>query len=158
MLSYRVNAVSMSEPNELLRKQCRPIRTDHEYFELIVWFADDSTIWGFQLCYDRGRSERAFTWTAADGYSHNRIVGEPPALHIPERARRVTFSQHRLSLDQPNYLLSCIALPLKITNACNGLQPITRREEPANPAQCGAISKVSSSTRRFRSSSAAAPL
>jgi hypothetical protein len=44
-----------------------------EYFDLIVWFADDSTIWGFQLCYDRGRSERAFTWTSAAGYSHDRI-------------------------------------------------------------------------------------
>jgi hypothetical protein len=49
-----------------------------DYFELIVWFGADGSRWGFQLCYDRGPTERALTWTATAGYSHDRIDdGEP---------------------------------------------------------------------------------
>jgi hypothetical protein len=44
-----------------------------DYFDLIVWINDGSDITGFQLCYDRGRTERAITWTSDGGYSHNRI-------------------------------------------------------------------------------------
>ena len=30
-----------------------------EYFDLIVWYEDDQTIHGFQLCYDKPGRERA---------------------------------------------------------------------------------------------------
>jgi len=48
-----------------------------DYFDLIVWFdrigGGQSTISGFQLCYDRSGYERALTWTRADGFSHEQV-------------------------------------------------------------------------------------
>ena len=41
--------------------------------DLIVWYADDGSIFGFQLCYDLQRHERALTWLPHKGFSHNRI-------------------------------------------------------------------------------------
>lgn len=41
-----------------------------EFFDLIVWSEPDGSVWGFQLCYDRGHAPRALTWTKAQGYSH----------------------------------------------------------------------------------------
>jgi hypothetical protein len=42
-------------------------------FDLIVWYADCGDLVGFQLCYDKEDSERAFTWTREHGYQHNRV-------------------------------------------------------------------------------------
>jgi len=42
-------------------------------FDLIVWFDDGGDVWGFQLCYDVGRAERAVTWTVERGYTHHRV-------------------------------------------------------------------------------------
>ncbi|MBI4350439.1 MAG: hypothetical protein HY550_03275 [Elusimicrobia bacterium] len=44
-----------------------------QYFDLIVWFDKDDSIWGFQLCYDREYKPRALTWTKKDGYKHTGI-------------------------------------------------------------------------------------
>ena len=41
-----------------------------EYFDLILWFDTDGSIWGFQLCYDSTANPRALTWTKAAGYDH----------------------------------------------------------------------------------------
>jgi hypothetical protein len=50
-----------------------------EYFDLIVWYAEDRTLLGFQLCYDKLDHERALTWTREHGFQHNRIdAGEVP--------------------------------------------------------------------------------
>jgi hypothetical protein len=57
-----------------------------ERFELIVWITENETVWGFQLCYDRGRGERALTWTFEHGYSHDRIddgEGNPTKNQTP---------------------------------------------------------------------------
>ena len=49
--------------------------------DLIVWYAEDDSIDGFQLCYDRRGHERALTWMRGQGFSHNRIdAGEGSAL------------------------------------------------------------------------------
>jgi len=57
----------------------RWFQSEHE--DLIVWYSDDGSIWGFQLCYDRGRQERAFTWRADHGYAHERVDdGEAPGF------------------------------------------------------------------------------
>jgi hypothetical protein len=50
--------------------------------DLIVWFEADGRIVGFQLCYERARGERAFTWGDTAGYSHLRVddgeaIGKP---------------------------------------------------------------------------------
>jgi len=42
-----------------------------DFFELIVWADERSNLEGFQLCYDRGRCERALTWTKANGLQHD---------------------------------------------------------------------------------------
>jgi len=41
--------------------------------DLIVWYAEDGSIFGFQLCYDKQKSERALTWLPQSGFSHNRV-------------------------------------------------------------------------------------
>ncbi|MDO8806502.1 MAG: hypothetical protein Q7R35_18985, partial [Elusimicrobiota bacterium] len=43
------------------------------YFDLIVWFDKDDSVWGFQLCYDRENKPRALTWTRKNGYKHSGI-------------------------------------------------------------------------------------
>lgn len=43
-----------------------------DYFDLIVWIENDS-VKGFQLCYDKRGNERAVTWFADRGFSHERI-------------------------------------------------------------------------------------
>lgn len=49
--------------------------------DLIVWYGEDGSIYGFQLCYDRKKDERALTWMQGKGYSHNRIdSGEDHAM------------------------------------------------------------------------------
>ena len=50
-----------------------------EYFDLIVWYSEDRSLIGFQLCYDKLEHERALTWTLEHGFQHNRIdAGEIP--------------------------------------------------------------------------------
>ena len=62
----------------------------NDYFDLIVWFDEglfyeDEKIFGFQLCYDINKFERALTWRKDSGYSHNRISsGEYGGLRMKE--------------------------------------------------------------------------
>jgi hypothetical protein len=44
-----------------------------DFFDLIVWYSPRSDIEGFQLCYQKGRDEKALTWFKDAGFSHNRI-------------------------------------------------------------------------------------
>jgi len=45
-----------------------------DYFDLIVWSGNNGDgVTGFQLCYDKDEMERAFSWSADTGTSHNRI-------------------------------------------------------------------------------------
>ena len=39
-------------------------------FDLIVWFAEDDTITGFQLCYRSGQESKALTWHRGKGFLH----------------------------------------------------------------------------------------
>lgn len=63
----------------------KPVRGDYDrlwlsddYFDLIVWYASDETIHGFQLCYGKPARERAFTWKSDGVFSHRRVDdGEP---------------------------------------------------------------------------------
>lgn len=41
--------------------------------DLIVWFAQDDEIIGFQLCYSKGSDEHALTWWKRKGFSHDKI-------------------------------------------------------------------------------------
>ena len=49
------------------------------FFDLIVWYEQDGSINGFQLCYDKFQKERALTWLKNKGFSHEKIDdGEIP--------------------------------------------------------------------------------
>ena len=49
------------------------------YFDLIIWYDDNGSLSGFQLCYDRQGRERAFTWRKDHGLRHDRVDdGETP--------------------------------------------------------------------------------
>jgi hypothetical protein len=39
-------------------------------FDLIVWFNDDSTFAGFELCYDKRHIEHSLVWRPAAGFAH----------------------------------------------------------------------------------------
>src|SRR5712671_7091134 len=41
--------------------------------DLIVWYDDSDALIGFQLCYDKLRSERALRWEPEVGYRHTAI-------------------------------------------------------------------------------------
>ena len=44
-----------------------------DIFDLIVWYDYAHNIDGFQLCYDKDKSERALTWMTVGGYRHDRV-------------------------------------------------------------------------------------
>ena len=50
-----------------------------DFFDLIVWYGGDQRIVGFQLCYDKGKNERALSWRKESGYTHHAVDdGETP--------------------------------------------------------------------------------
>jgi len=50
--------------------------------DLIVWLDDSGAPAGFQLCYDKPRSERALTWKPGIGFLHNAVDdGEGGGFH-----------------------------------------------------------------------------
>lgn len=46
--------------------------TDRD-MDLIVWYEDDGSFSGFQLCYDKERRERALSWRARGGFLHEKV-------------------------------------------------------------------------------------
>jgi hypothetical protein len=58
----------------------KPVRGDYDrrwlsddFFDLIIWYRPDDTIYGFQLCYDKPSWERALTWMSDRGFSHMQV-------------------------------------------------------------------------------------
>jgi hypothetical protein len=58
----------------------KPVRGDYDrrwlsddFFDLIIWYRADDTIYGFQLCYDKPYWERALTWMSDRGFSHRQV-------------------------------------------------------------------------------------
>ncbi len=44
------------------------------YFDLYIWYErEGGPLTGFQLVYDKRGYQRSFTWTEAEGFSHNKI-------------------------------------------------------------------------------------
>jgi len=44
-----------------------------DYFDLYVWYHDNASIAGFQLCYDKPYNEHAFTWFDGQGTFHHKV-------------------------------------------------------------------------------------
>jgi hypothetical protein len=54
-----------------------------QYFDVIVWYdREGGSMTGFQVCYDKGESERAFTWKLEAGLvrSHRYVMNGPVAV------------------------------------------------------------------------------
>lgn len=89
--------------------------------DLIVWYAADGAIYGFQLCYDRNSDERALTWTPERGYSHDRIdSGEDRSFK--HKASPVLLADGRFdaSVMARRFLQISIALPAEIREFVSG--------------------------------------
>jgi hypothetical protein len=89
--------------------------------DLIVWYAEDGTIYGFQLCYDRHEHERALTWMRGRGYSHNRIdTGERRAFRHKRSPVLVADGRFDASAMTRRFLQISAALPPEITEFVSG--------------------------------------
>ena len=44
-----------------------------DYFDLIVWYENDGSFHGYQLCYDKPCQERSLIWTLKKGFIHTAI-------------------------------------------------------------------------------------
>ena len=44
-----------------------------DHFDLIAWYEQDGTLYGFQLCYDKPDDEKALTWFRDRGLSHHLV-------------------------------------------------------------------------------------
>ena len=96
----------------------KPVRGDYDrrwlsddFFDLVIWYRPDDTIYGFQLCYDKPSWERALTWMSDRGFSHMEVdSGEqvyPPnqtPILVPDGsfpADRVLHEFTRRGIDLP---------------------------------------------------------
>ncbi|MBN1686074.1 MAG: hypothetical protein JW852_05440 [Spirochaetales bacterium] len=66
-------------PGEGIRRWFRD-----EELDLIVWYKDDGSIDGFQLCYDKLDHERALTFRKPNSYQHHAIDSGEPAMGGPK--------------------------------------------------------------------------
>jgi len=44
-----------------------------ENLDLTVWFDERDDILGFELCYDKGKNERAVRWSRDEGFLHQKV-------------------------------------------------------------------------------------
>ena len=63
---------------EIINVRQIPGETKRRWFcsavmDLIVWINDKDIPTGFQLCYDKGQTERAITWTNLYGFTHMEV-------------------------------------------------------------------------------------
>lgn len=86
-----------------------------------MWYADDGSIFGFQLCYDKQGSERALTWLPQSGFSHNRVDdGEGPALTYKRTPMLVADGVFDLSAVSLRFLRISGALPRDVFEFVSG--------------------------------------
>lgn len=81
--------------------------TSDDYFDLIVWYESDASVYGFQLCYDKYGAEKALTWTRQKGFAHrvvdngeqNATRNRSPILaqHVPFLEEKVVEAFHKRS-------------------------------------------------------------
>jgi hypothetical protein len=89
--------------------------------DLIVWYAADGAIYGFQLCYDRNGHERALTWTPEHGYSHNRIdAGEDRSFRYKGSPVLVADGRFDAALTMQRFLQISSAMPVEIRDFVSG--------------------------------------
>ncbi len=84
--------------------------------DLIVWCAEDGSISGFQLCYDRRRAERALTWIRGEGYSHLRVDdGESEPLAFKRAPILVADGQPDVAAIRARFAAQAAKLPAEVS-------------------------------------------
>ena len=84
----------------------KPVRGDYDrrwlsddFFDLVIWYRPDDTVYGFQLCYDKPSRERALTWMSDRGFSCMEVdSGDPvsPPNQTPILVSDVSFPADRV--------------------------------------------------------------
>ena len=105
--------------------------------DLIVWYAENGSIYGFQFCYGRNRKERALTWTAEQGFSHNKIdAGDRDGMRYagtPILVADGIFDPRSWSVDSQRLpVLSLLKLGSSCSTRCANIR--MRRTTPDIPA------------------------
>ena len=84
---------------------------ESEGLDLVIWLNPDTSVTGFQLCYDLGQGEHALTWRNASGFAHTRIdsgdetpfANRAPVLEpdgpVPWKEIAQLFSQRSATLE-----------------------------------------------------------
>ena len=114
--------MALTTLTELADVQQHPGRPRRRWFrssneDLIVWYADNGSIVGFQLCYDRKHTERALTWKKDRGYSHDRVDdGEAVGLAHKRTPILVADGEFDASVVLERFLEAARAVPRDIVD------------------------------------------
>ena len=85
--------------------------------DLIVWCDDEGAPTGFQLCYDKRRSEHALTWTPELGFLHTAIDdGEDVGIRYKETPILVADGKVNANLLSDRFLAASTRLPREIAD------------------------------------------
>jgi len=106
---------------EILHVQQRPGEPRRRWFhssdhDLYVWTDEAQAITAFELCYSKGRKERAVVWRAGQGVAHFRVDdGESAALlkSSPVLARDADAD---LGPARSSFLAACAGLPAEVAD------------------------------------------
>jgi hypothetical protein len=113
----------------------KPVRGDYDrrwlsddFFDLIIWYRPDDTIYGFQLCYDKPHWERVLTWMSDRGFSHMEVdSGEQvyPPNQTPILVPDGSFPAHKVLHE---FTRRGSALPLEVQQlVTNKISEFVRR-------------------------------
>jgi hypothetical protein len=79
-----------------------------DFFDLIIWYRPDDTIYGFQLCYDKPYWERALTRMCDKGFSQARRLIAENKFTLPTKLQ--SLFPMDLSLRTQSFTSSCDAV------------------------------------------------
>ena len=60
-------------PTRQIKGEPRRVWYLDDDMDLIVWYAEQGAVIGFQLATDKGKDEHALTWLEHKGFSHHRV-------------------------------------------------------------------------------------
>lgn len=90
------------------------------YFDLMVWYGDDCSFVGFQLCYDKPGVERALTWLRGQ-VSHLGVDnGELPERRHKGTPVLVADGKFDAQAVLPRFMREAVQLPADVVQAVLG--------------------------------------
>ncbi len=86
-----------------------------ENFDLIVWLSDDQGFSGFELCYDKQRSEHSITWHKSRGFVHMAVDdGEQRPGKYKASPILAADGRYEGQRVYSEFLKSCTAIPKEV--------------------------------------------